>query len=188
MIVRTNRPRISCHICWEGRTPLPLHTHTHSGQTRMTEEKSSRAWLTIIAPKSRNGSQLHLYTLYKKGCSRWGMLCLNAKWHRWRLFLGGFLKGAKIHKVTCQCLFKSHSSGDAEPILDNFFLPHRKKKRNVSESHARKAVNYSPDPSEWRWRFTVAEALQPPGLPPRQDRAYKRNASDIIGCVRLLLY
>lgn len=97
----------------------------------MAEQKSSRAWLTIIAPKSHNGSQLHLYTLYKKGCSGWGILCLNAKWHRWRLFLGGFLKGAKIHKVTCQCLFKSHSSGDAELTLDKIFFPQRKKKKEM---------------------------------------------------------
>lgn len=61
---------------------------------------------------------------------------------------GGFLKGAKIHKVTCQCLFKSHSSGDAELTLDKKDFPPIAKKKKVSESHARKAVNYSPDPSE----------------------------------------
>lgn len=72
-IVRANRPRISCRICWEGRKKKPP---THSGQTRMAEQKSSRAWLTIIAPKSRNGSRLHLYALYKKKAARAGGCCV----------------------------------------------------------------------------------------------------------------
>lgn len=88
----------------------------------------------------------------KKACSGWGPVVFKCKVAQMEAFFGvAFLTAAKIHKVTCQCLFKSHSSGDAELTLDEKIFPHRdkkKKKRNVSESHARKAVNYSPDPSE----------------------------------------
>lgn len=56
-----------------------------------TLDDSDRAmrgrWLTIIAAKSRNGSQLHLYTLYKKRQHRLATMCSNAKWPRWRLFI-----------------------------------------------------------------------------------------------------
>lgn len=43
-------------------------------------------WLTIIAAKNSNGSQFHLYTLYKKRRRRLATMCSNAKWPRWRLF------------------------------------------------------------------------------------------------------